>query len=97
MSQKPQNPKCPRCGKAVYHAERVLGAGKEWHRSCLTCYQCNKVSLIVIFPVFRSQRLDPLFHPFIHTRLLFVNSLNYEEKTFLLECVSNEICLTAFG
>jgi cysteine/glycine-rich protein len=36
------NPKCPRCSKAVYHAEKVLGAGKEWHRSCLTCMDCNK-------------------------------------------------------
>ncbi len=40
------NPKCPRCSKAVYHAEKVLGAGKEWHRSCLTCMDCNKVLLI---------------------------------------------------
>lgn len=42
MAEKPQNPKCPRCGKSVYHAERALGAGKEWHRSCLTCFECNK-------------------------------------------------------
>jgi hypothetical protein len=42
------NPKCPRCSKAVYHAEKVLGAGKEWHRSCLTCMDCNKVTILVI-------------------------------------------------
>eukprot|EP01094_Clydonella_sp_ATCC50884_P024422 TRINITY_DN6124_c0_g1_i1.p1 TRINITY_DN6124_c0_g1~~TRINITY_DN6124_c0_g1_i1.p1 ORF type:complete len:167 (-),score=41.79 TRINITY_DN6124_c0_g1_i1:223-666(-) len=35
--------KCPRCGKSVYFAERALGpGGTDWHKSCLTCKDCNK-------------------------------------------------------
>jgi transposase-like protein len=35
-------PKCPRCGKSVYHAEQIIGAGREWHKSCFACKICNK-------------------------------------------------------
>jgi len=34
--------KCPKCDKAVYHAEEVKAIGKSWHKRCLKCYQCNK-------------------------------------------------------
>jgi len=36
------NPKCPACGQAVYHAERVIGAGSEWHKACFKCATCSK-------------------------------------------------------
>ena len=36
-------PKCPRCDKPVYHAERVVGlGGVDWHRGCLRCSSCDK-------------------------------------------------------
>ncbi|VDO06025.1 unnamed protein product [Rodentolepis nana] len=43
-------PKCPSCGKEVYFdnspflnlAERVTSLGKDWHRPCLKCAECNK-------------------------------------------------------
>ncbi|KAI9487010.1 MAG: hypothetical protein EXX96DRAFT_62413 [Benjaminiella poitrasii] len=35
-------PKCPRCEKAVYMAEQVIGPGGPWHKNCLTCKECNK-------------------------------------------------------
>ncbi|KAI8975122.1 hypothetical protein BDF20DRAFT_822500 [Mycotypha africana] len=35
-------PKCPRCAKSVYMAEQVSGPGGFWHKSCLTCKECNK-------------------------------------------------------
>jgi hypothetical protein len=36
-------PKCPGCGKAVYHAERVVGLGNvDWHKACLRCSLCKK-------------------------------------------------------
>ena len=36
-------PKCPRCDKPVYHAERVVGLGVvDWHRGCLRCSSCDK-------------------------------------------------------
>merc|ERR1712010_167302 len=35
-------PKCPRCGKSVYHAERATGPGGDWHKDCLVCIDCRK-------------------------------------------------------
>nr|KAF6399663.1 cysteine and glycine rich protein 1 [Molossus molossus] len=34
--------RCPRCGQAVYAAEKVIGAGKSWHKSCFRCAKCGK-------------------------------------------------------
>ncbi|KAJ8245376.1 hypothetical protein GJAV_G00270090, partial [Gymnothorax javanicus] len=34
--------KCSRCGDSVYMAEKVVGAGKTWHRKCFTCSKCRK-------------------------------------------------------
>ncbi|XP_056131436.1 cysteine and glycine-rich protein 1a isoform X1 [Lampris incognitus] len=34
---------CPRCGKAVYAAEKVMGAGSAWHKNgCFRCAICGK-------------------------------------------------------
>ncbi|KAL9545712.1 hypothetical protein MBANPS3_007018 [Mucor bainieri] len=33
---------CAGCGKAVYAAELVLGAGNKYHKMCLKCCQCGK-------------------------------------------------------
>lgn len=36
-------PICPRCGKAVYAAEQVMGPGRKlYHKPCLACTTCNK-------------------------------------------------------
>ncbi|CAG5849209.1 unnamed protein product [Menidia menidia] len=34
--------RCPRCSKAVYAAEKVMGAGKHWHKTCFRCALCGK-------------------------------------------------------
>ncbi|KAF8259690.1 hypothetical protein EI94DRAFT_1750877 [Lactarius quietus] len=35
-------PKCPRCSKAVYAAEQVMGPGRKlYHKPCLTCTSCG--------------------------------------------------------
>uniref|UniRef100_A0A3B1K419 Cysteine and glycine-rich protein 1 n=1 Tax=Astyanax mexicanus TaxID=7994 RepID=A0A3B1K419_ASTMX len=34
---------CPRCSKAVYAAEKVIGAGNSWHRSCFRCIYCKRM------------------------------------------------------
>ncbi|XP_044772279.1 cysteine and glycine-rich protein 1 isoform X1 [Neomonachus schauinslandi] len=34
--------RCPRCGQAVFAAEKVIGAGKSWHKSCFRCAKCGK-------------------------------------------------------
>jgi cysteine/glycine-rich protein len=34
---------CPRCGKAVYMAEKMMGGGSAWHKStCFNCKECRK-------------------------------------------------------
>lgn len=33
---------CPRCNKAVFMAEKVMGAGKTYHKACFKCATCNK-------------------------------------------------------
>ncbi|XP_066504178.1 cysteine and glycine-rich protein 3 [Hoplias malabaricus] len=34
--------RCPRCSQAVYAAEKVMGAGKPWHKTCFRCLLCGK-------------------------------------------------------
>uniref|UniRef100_A0A8B9J411 Cysteine and glycine-rich protein 1 n=1 Tax=Astyanax mexicanus TaxID=7994 RepID=A0A8B9J411_ASTMX len=34
--------RCPRCSKAVYAAEKIMGAGKPWHKTCFRCLLCGK-------------------------------------------------------
>uniref|UniRef100_A0A3B1JT42 Cysteine and glycine-rich protein 2 n=1 Tax=Astyanax mexicanus TaxID=7994 RepID=A0A3B1JT42_ASTMX len=34
--------KCARCGESVYAAEKVIGAGKPWHKNCFRCAKCGK-------------------------------------------------------
>ncbi|KAG9102407.1 hypothetical protein FRC06_002024 [Ceratobasidium sp. 370] len=35
---------CPKCAKAVYHAEQVTGpGGRKYHKFCLRCVNCNSV------------------------------------------------------
>jgi len=36
-----ENPKCPACGKSVYHAEKIIGAGQTWHQDCFKCSVCR--------------------------------------------------------
>eukprot|EP00050_Salpingoeca_kvevrii_P005819 m.285841 g.285841 ORF g.285841 m.285841 type:complete len:84 (+) comp11461_c0_seq1:46-297(+) len=38
----PTNPKCPKCDKDVFFAERVQALGKDWHKLCLKCGKCGK-------------------------------------------------------
>jgi len=34
---------CHRCNKAVYMAERMIGAGAAWHKiTCFTCFDCKR-------------------------------------------------------
>ncbi|KAG5835381.1 hypothetical protein ANANG_G00243300 [Anguilla anguilla] len=33
---------CPRCGKVVYAAEKVVGGGNSWHKACFRCANCGK-------------------------------------------------------
>ena len=33
---------CPRCGGTVYEAEKVASKHNLYHKSCLTCYDCNR-------------------------------------------------------
>nr|KAG5699155.1 hypothetical protein BaRGS_014454 [Batillaria attramentaria] len=33
---------CPRCNRTVYMAEKVIGAGKVYHKLCFKCNSCNK-------------------------------------------------------
>ncbi|KAL0963132.1 hypothetical protein UPYG_G00350150 [Umbra pygmaea] len=34
--------KCGRCGESVYAAEKIVGAGKPWHKNCFRCAKCGK-------------------------------------------------------
>jgi cysteine/glycine-rich protein len=43
MSLGGSNNKCPRCSKAVYFVEQVVGPGGMYHKSCLNCKECRKL------------------------------------------------------
>uniref|UniRef100_A0A8C5KTW1 Cysteine and glycine-rich protein 2 n=1 Tax=Jaculus jaculus TaxID=51337 RepID=A0A8C5KTW1_JACJA len=34
--------KCSRCGGSMYAAEKIIGAGKPWHKNCFRCAKCGK-------------------------------------------------------
>ncbi|CAF3594282.1 unnamed protein product [Rotaria socialis] len=38
-----ETPYCPHCGHAGFQAESVSAAGKQWHKTCLTCGLCKKM------------------------------------------------------
>ncbi|KAI2799241.1 hypothetical protein RDWZM_006794 [Blomia tropicalis] len=33
---------CPRCSKVVYMAEKMMGGGYAWHKTCFNCNECHK-------------------------------------------------------
>uniref|UniRef100_A0A6U1XUR0 Cysteine-rich protein 1 n=1 Tax=Vannella robusta TaxID=1487602 RepID=A0A6U1XUR0_9EUKA len=35
-------PKCPKCGKTVYFAEKQNILKQDWHKACVKCETCNK-------------------------------------------------------
>jgi len=37
------SPKCPICGKSVYHAEKITALNKDWHKMCFKCKTCGKL------------------------------------------------------
>nr|XP_027213508.1 muscle LIM protein Mlp84B-like isoform X3 [Penaeus vannamei] len=39
----PENPKCPKCGKSVYHAEARVVGDISFHKECYKCSMCNKM------------------------------------------------------
>ncbi|XP_064114114.1 muscle LIM protein Mlp84B-like isoform X3 [Macrobrachium nipponense] len=39
----PENPKCPKCGKSVYHAEARVVGDVSFHKECYKCSMCNKM------------------------------------------------------
>jgi ribosomal protein S27AE len=38
--------RCPRCNQAVFHAEAIPAAGKQWHK---TCYRCGTLKIFLFF------------------------------------------------
>ncbi|CAF3224385.1 unnamed protein product [Rotaria sp. Silwood2] len=38
--------RCPRCNQAVFHAESIPAAGKQWHK---TCYRCGMLDFCLNF------------------------------------------------
>ncbi|MES1921232.1 Cysteine-rich protein 1 [Bonamia ostreae] len=37
-----ENPKCRKCEKAVFFAEKVSYGGINWHKACFRCEICSK-------------------------------------------------------
>jgi len=33
---------CPRCGYQVFDAEKLMAAGRNWHKRCFNCANCNR-------------------------------------------------------
>jgi len=33
---------CPRCGYQVFDAEKLMAAGRDWHKRCFACASCNR-------------------------------------------------------
>ena len=67
----PEIQRCPKCQKAVYAAEEVLGAGQKWHKMC---FACGKASFYTIESNLVHLKIDQTFFPL---NLLLIGNLIY--------------------
>ena len=48
--------RCPRCNQAVFHAEAIPAAGKQWHKTCYRCGMSSCLLFVMFIDEFRSFR-----------------------------------------
>lgn len=73
---------CPRCHKAVYMAEKMMGAGFAWHKSCFNCNECHKR----IESTNLCERDDEIYCKSKLYNLIVEISFNYFLNSFSLLC-----------
>jgi hypothetical protein len=84
--------KCPKCDKAVYAAEEILGGGKKWHKMCFTCGKLVREPEFLLFCLFKEWAI--LFNIFVVVVGLCKKML---ESTTLAVHEGNIFCKQCYG
>lgn len=83
--------RCPKCSKAVYAAEEVLGAGQKWHKMCFTCGKN------IFFCPYSNRNLNKFFLGLCRKMLESTTVAEHEGQVFCKQCYGRKFGPKGYG